>query len=257
MAIMTVEGMVISESLYGESSKILKIFTRDLGIISVLSKGCRKPKSNFRISSSPLVHANFDINYKEGKISSLIGVSVINYFKNIILDYTDISKKTYSFFTISLINQVLNQKGIEKSEIESIYDLLVSTINKINGGVNPSILLDIVRLKLLDFLGVKPSLDSCSNCGSTSSIITFSSEKFGYVCSNCYQNELLVNKESIKMIRMLYYCDIARIKKLELTVEEENDIHNFLNQYYEEHTGIYLKIDDKIKMMTKVEKAIC
>ena len=42
MEIKEVEGFVLNESNYGETSKILNIFTKELGTISLLSKGCKK-----------------------------------------------------------------------------------------------------------------------------------------------------------------------------------------------------------------------
>ena len=37
-----IEGIVIGDTNYSESSKILNILTKDYGIIGVISKGCRK-----------------------------------------------------------------------------------------------------------------------------------------------------------------------------------------------------------------------
>lgn len=253
MRVEKIEGIIIGEQLYGESSKILKIFTKKYGLISVISKGCRRPKNPFHMASSTLVYANFDINYKENKISTLIGVDILNLFKNIILDYSNITKKTYVFVILSLTIQVINQKGITKEEISSIYDICVSSIKKIDEGFDPSIIFDIVRLKYLEFLGVKPSLDCCSNCGESNNIITFSSSCYGFICSSCYNNEPLVSKSSIKMLRMLYYVDIEKIRKLELSKEEKEEIDEFLNAYYEEHTGVYLNIKEKLKVISKLD----
>lgn len=47
MKTLKIKGIVMGEVLYGESSKILKIFTEDLGIISVMSRGCRRIKMLF------------------------------------------------------------------------------------------------------------------------------------------------------------------------------------------------------------------
>lgn len=247
-----IEGIIIGEQLYGESSKILKIFTKKYGLISVISKGCRRPKSQLRIASSTLVYANFDMNYKENKISILLGADILDLFKNIILDYSDLTKKTYVFVILSLTVQVINQKGITQEEIVSIYDICINSIKKIDEGFDPFVIFDIVRLKFLEFLGVKPSLDCCSNCGECNNIVTFSSSCYGFICSSCYNNEPLVSKSSIKMLRMLYYVDIEKIRKLELTKEEKEEIDEFLNVYYEEHTGVYLNIKDKLKVISKL-----
>ena len=41
----SVEGVVIREKDYGETSKIIDVFTKEHGLISLISKGSKKPKS--------------------------------------------------------------------------------------------------------------------------------------------------------------------------------------------------------------------
>ena len=82
-----IEGIVINETNYSESSKILSVLTKDFGIISIMSKGCRKIKSKLRSVSTKLTYGNFLINYKENGISTLIDVDTIFVFKNIMLDF--------------------------------------------------------------------------------------------------------------------------------------------------------------------------
>ena len=108
----SVKGIVIGETLYGDSSKILKVYTRDLGIISIMSRGCKKTKSARHEASNKLVYASWNINYKEDGISTLISADIIDLFKNIVMDYKDLSKKMYSFTIIDLAMQVVNQKQI-------------------------------------------------------------------------------------------------------------------------------------------------
>ena len=66
----SVKGIVVGESVYGDSSKILKVFTKELGVISIMSRGCKKTKSALHEASNKLVYATFNINYKEDGISS-------------------------------------------------------------------------------------------------------------------------------------------------------------------------------------------
>ena len=63
------EGIVIKEIDFKESSKILTILTRKYGAISVISKGCKKLSSKLRSASLKLTYAYFYVNYKEDKIS--------------------------------------------------------------------------------------------------------------------------------------------------------------------------------------------
>ena len=98
-----VEGIVISVTDYGETSKILNVLTKKYGIIGVISKGCKKLKSDLRSVSDRLTYGKFNIFYKENKLSNLISVDVMNNFKNIKLD---IEKISYASFLLELSSQV-------------------------------------------------------------------------------------------------------------------------------------------------------
>ena len=253
MKTMIVEGIVLKEVNYSESSKILTVLTKEYGLISIMSKGCRKVKSKLRSGSSKLSYANFGIYYKESGISTLTSVDLINPFKNILIDYRDLTKISYSLYLLELTLQIIKEKNILEEEIEIIYNLLIDSITKINEGFTPSIITNILELKYLDYLGVKPSIDGCSNCGSDLNIITITPESFGYICKECYNNEKLVDEKVLKMIRMLYYVEISRISKLDIEENIITEINNFIDEYYELHTGIYLKTKQNIKNLYKLE----
>ena len=65
------EGIVLTETNYSESSKILNVLTKDLGIIGVMSKGCRKVKSNLRVVSNKLTYGDFNIYYKKNTYNDI------------------------------------------------------------------------------------------------------------------------------------------------------------------------------------------
>ena len=89
-----------------------------------------------------------------------------------------------------------------------------------------------------------PVLDSCAVCGSDKKIITLSSDQGGYVCVNCYKNEYVVDSKTIKLIRMFNYVDISKIKELNILDKNKNEINQFLENYYDRYTGLYLKSKD-------------
>ncbi len=238
------EGIIISETNYSESSKILNILTKDHGIIGVMSKGCRNLKSKLRGVSHKLVYGKINLYYKENGLSTLISIDVINSFSQIT---TNLEKISYASYLLDLTNQVLRQNN----ETSEIYDLLINTLLKIEQGLNPLILTNILELKLLEYLGVRPNIDNCSICGSTKDIITLSADSGGYVCRNCYTNEGLVNEKTIKLARLYYYVDIKNITKLDISPETCKEINTFLDNYYERYTGLYLKSKD---FMRKVQK---
>ena len=142
------EGIVLKESPYGESSKILQVMTKEHGIIGVMAKGARSLKSNLRSVTGKLTYGIFHLRYKEGKLSTLTGVDVECCFKHIL---TDIHKISYASFLLELAEQVM--KHTQKKEV---YDLLLSGLFKIDEGFDPMVITNILELKYLDFLGVMP-----------------------------------------------------------------------------------------------------
>lgn len=239
MKIECVEGIILSETNYSESSKILNILTKEHGLIGIISKGCRNMKSKLRGVSRKLLHGKFNIYYKENSLSTLINVDVINSYSKIIMD---LEKVSYASFIIELTSQVIKQNNDD-----NIYELLKDTLNKIEEGFNPLVLTNILELKLLDYLGVMPNIDSCSICGSSKNIVTIDSTSGGYICRNCYNNEPLVSEKTIKLIRMFYYVDIKNINKLEVSSDTIKEINKFLDDYYDRYTGLYLKSKNFIK----------
>lgn len=244
MKIESIEGIVLSETNYSESSKILNILTKEYGLIGVISKGCRNMKSKLRGVSRKLVYGTIHIYHKEKGLSTLIGIDVINSFSKTIMD---LEKVSYASFIIDLVYQVVKQ-----NDSDEIYDLLKDTLIKVEEGLNPLALTNILELKLLNYLGVTPSIDACSYCGSDKGIITLSSDAGGYICKDCYNNEPLVSDKVIKMIRMYYYVDIKNISKLDVSSEVSFEINRFLDDYYDRYTGLYLKSKDFIKKINQI-----
>lgn len=244
MAIKKVEGIILSEANYSESSKILNVLTKDYGLISVISKGCRRIKSKLRSVSSILTYGNFYIYYKEKGLSNLTEVDLIDSFKNIKNNLDNIS---YASYLTELTLQVVKQHGDKE-----IYNIFISALKKINEGLSPSIITSIVEVKYLEYLGVKPSIDSCSICGSSTDIVTISSTKGGYICKNCLDNDLIVSEKCIKLIRMFYYVDIAKITKLDIKNDTMKEINRFIDEYYEDYTGLYLNSKKFLNNLNKI-----
>lgn len=245
MKIEAVEGIVLSEVNYSESSKILNVLTREFGLIGIMSKGCRNVKSKLRGVSRKLIYGTFNIYYKESGVSTLISVDLINSFSKTMMDLTKIS---YSSFILDLVLQVVRQNNDSK-----VFELLRDSLIKIEEGITPLVITNILEIKLLEYLGVKPNLDSCSLCGSTKNIVSLSGVDHGFVCGSCYTNQRLTNTDTIKMIRLYDLVDISSINKLDIDKNIMNEINTFIDEYYEKYTGLYIKSKDFIKQVNRLD----
>ena len=240
---MEIEGFVLNEKSYGETSKILTLLTKDYGIINILSKGCKRVKSDLKAVSQKFTYAKFQINYKRDKLSLLINGDIINPLFNI---KNDIEKISYLNYISELVSQVVRQ-----STYNGIYDLFISTIIKINENYDPLVITNILELKLLDYLGVSPVFDGCAMCGNEK-VITLSSYRGGYICKNHYNNEYIVEPKTIRMVKAFKYVDISKITKIELEPKIKKEINNFIDEYYDRYTGLYLNSKNFLKDIVKI-----
>ena len=60
-----VDGIVISEKPYGETSKVINVLTDKYGMIGLMVKGCRTMKSPLRSVTGKLTYGKFFIYYKK------------------------------------------------------------------------------------------------------------------------------------------------------------------------------------------------
>ena len=236
MQVVKTKGIIVSDTNYSESSKILNVLTKEYGLIGVISKGCRNIKSKLRSVSTKFTYGYFHISYKENGLSTLIEVDTLNEFKNI---KTNLTKIGYCSYLIDFAKQVAKEETDEE-----VFNILEGALLKIESGFDPAIITNIVELKYLSFLGVAPNLNKCSMCGSTKEIVTINSDAGGYVCKNCYTNEYITDEKTVKLLRIFEFVDILKIKELNILDRNKKEINMFLENYYQKYTGLYLKSKD-------------
>lgn len=227
-----ITGIIVSEYPFEDNSKIINIFTEN-GIVGVLAKGAKKIKSPFFSTTTKFNYGTFNIIYKENGLSKLVDADTINNYQNIRKDIVKISYVTY---ITELVTKVYKHDNNKK-----IYKLYLDSLDKINNNYNSEAITIILKLKLLDYLGIMPIIDRCVTCGNTNNIVTISSYLGGYVCKNCLKNEKIVSAKTIKLIRMLYLVDISKLTKLDISKETLKELEEFTDDYYDRYSGIYLK----------------
>ncbi len=234
-----VEGFILSETSYGETSKIINVWTKKYGVIGIMCKGAKSLKSKNRVSTMRFSYAKFNIYLKQGKLSTLVSADVINPLKKIRSDITLIG---YLSYLTELTEQVIKQNNDSL-----LFDDFINSILKIEDGLDPLVITNILEIKYLEKLGVLFNLDECVVCGSKNNIVTINADKGGFICLNCLSNEVIVDKKVIKMLRMYYYVNIKSITNIKIEDNIKNTINKFLDMYYDRYTGLYLNSKNFLK----------
>ncbi len=234
-----VQGVIFKEISYGDTSKIIHLFTNE-GIIGIMCKGAKNLKSPFRATTLKFTYGEFNIYYKEGGLSILKSVDILD---SLSLIKNDIVLLSYVNYLTELTSQVIKQTD------DDLYEDYLNVILKINSGLDPLIMCNILEIKYLDYLGVGLNLDACVKCGKSVNILTIDGDAGGYICSNCYTKEMVVEPKTIELLRMYYYVEIKSIKNLKISDRVRNEINYFLNTYYDRYTGLYLKSKEFLKKL--------
>lgn len=234
-----IKGIIVKETPYGETSKIINVYTCE-GLVGIMCKGAKALKSPFRATTLKFTYGTFNIYYKENKLSTLVSVDVIDPLNRL---KSDIVALSYVNYLTELTEQVIKQTD------DNIYNDYITTILKINEGLDPLIMANILEIKYLDYLGVGLNLDACVGCGAKAGIVTIDGDRGGYICNKCYQSERIVEPKTIELLRMYYYVDIKSISKLKISAKVKDEINEFLNTYYDRYTGLYLKSKNFLKKL--------
>lgn len=239
-----VTGFIVNTFEHGETSLVIHLLTKEYGLISVMGKGVKSLKSKLRALTMRFTYGYFYLYYKEGKLSTLKEVDLIDGFSFIHKDITLIS---YLNYISDLSTQVFKE-----SVSPVIFDLMITAITKINEGLDPAVISNIIEIKYLPFLGVGINLDECVLCGAKTNIVTIDGDKGGYICKSCYCNERVVSSKTIQLLRMYYYVDLKSITKLDIKKEISSEIDQFLMTYYSRYTGMYLQSKEFIKKLNQL-----
>ena len=196
-----VTGFILREFPYKETSKILEVFTREYGKISIIAKGIMKSKSSS--TSRRFAKANFNL-YKSGK--DFYGAKDI-----ILINAYSKSNKNFDVILYKSAIADLLLRTIDQTQIDVVYKLLDNSFLAFeNARENQLNIFLAFLLKYISFSGFKPNLSTCGVCGRQirNEDLYFSNSKASLICSDdkyqIYDNIFLTKEEFVYLKKLLY-----------------------------------------------------
>ncbi|TDL82260.1 DNA repair protein RecO [Peribacillus frigoritolerans] len=230
------EGIVIRTNDYGETNKIVTIYTRELGKVGVMARGAKKPNSRLS-SSTQLFTYGYFLFQKSSGLGGLQQGETISSMRGI---REDIFLTAYASYAAELLD-----KSTEQNEPNPfLFELFSQTLQRLNEGVDPDVLLYIFEMKIVNVLGMYPQLDSCVNCSSKDGTFHFSIRENGFICHRCFETDpyrLQISQATAKLLRLFYYFDLERLGKVTVKPETKAELKMVIDSYYSEYSGIFLK----------------
>ena len=143
------ESVVLRTVDYSESSLIVTLFTRKHGIIAVIAKGAKRPKSKFAALMVPGQVLEVVVYVKPTR--SVQTLSEASYLLKLEQLRIDLDKIALATTTLELINQVLHENEVN----EPLFAFVVKFLRWLNDYESPSrIIFPYVQIRVMDYIGI-------------------------------------------------------------------------------------------------------
>ena len=234
------EGIVIKSINYGDSNKIITLFTIS-GLKSLTVKGAQKPSSHTFNFAKEFILLKYE---DRGKY--LIGGKVENYYTNIINDI-NLTKSALRIFEIinMLVEHIIDNK--------IAYEFLKQCLDLINQKIDHNLIELIFRIKFLYLIGLSPNFNSCVRCGSKEELVYFSLYDGGMKCDKCKDlKDYRLSNEELDTFRLLYLVKLDKLMdNVNLIKYNYDDMNLVLNMFYSHFLGFESNVEKIYKKINK------
>lgn len=226
-----------------ESSRIVTLLTPDLGLVTAIARGARRPKS--RLSAALDLFARSEITIYLSKTSGLATLSDAE----LITRYPALTGNYERFLAATRINQFLLRALLHNHPEPRLFTLLETTLTVIAQAPQESGelsgLVGSFLLKATSFLGFRPRFDRCALCHQPldTSPAWFIIRRGGLLCPNCIRKEnkpssqnegIELTTPEIELLKTLLHTPMAQLTNLTLP----SHLTQIINRYASFHLNL-------------------
>ena len=184
MALVTTPAVVLQTYRYSETSKVVRLATRELGVQSAMAKGVLRPKSPFGAGLELLSEGMAQLYFRETRELHTLGAFDVLDLRR------DLAADVGRFAGATALAEVM-LKMAPPAPLPLAYDTLTGALDAL--AVAPPDAIDAAGVRgmwlLLGVLGFEPSLATCVRDGAAivdgTDPVAFSVADGGVACSNC------------------------------------------------------------------------
>jgi DNA repair protein RecO (recombination protein O) len=204
VAAVRTQALVLRSVEFSETSRILTLFTRDLGQISALAKGARRLKSPFQAGLDLLSVCDIVVLHKASDALDLLTEAVLaERFASLRVDLS-------ALFAGYYIAELLLDLTDHHDPHPRLFDAAVITLRHLGDPTLRDARLLRFELACLRELGHMPALEECVHCGqpvdSTTKAVAFGLATGGVLCPACRPGQphvTHVHGETLHAMRVL------------------------------------------------------
>jgi DNA repair protein RecO (recombination protein O) len=224
-------GIILSSLDYGESDRILTVFTSEFGKLKGIAKGARRSRKRFANVLDPFSFSHIIFSKKERDTLVLIeSCDIINHHPGI---RENLDKTLFSSYLLELTDKFA-QEG--KKDI-GLFQLLQHFLAVLDTENHPEEFIRFFEIRLLKLSGYEPVLDRCMLCKkpvSHAEVYRFIPSKGGIGCTTCHQNHFdsfPVSVGTLKTLLLGKEMDIQKINRIALSERSAKESKVILSRF--------------------------
>lgn len=183
MPLVTTPAIILTTLRYSETSKIVRLATRDLGVQSAIAKGALRPRSRFGAALQVLSDGQAQLYVKDTReLHTLAAFDVAHVPLGLAADLD-------RYAVATTLAEVMLRFAPADHHPDS-FTVLHETLITLEGALSAELPATGLRAmwRLVGALGFAPSLDACALCGTFTSPAgdaAFSTAEGGILCASC------------------------------------------------------------------------
>lgn len=238
MRLRTTRAVVSKTMKMSNSSKLVSLITEKHGLVKVVAKGARRPKSKFGAALEPITLINCIYYHRDTReLQSLSDAELVEPYTKLKSDLKMLS------IAFSIVEIAQTHTALEDPKAGT-FDLVVESLN----GLEASEIKDAEKhlwrfvLRLLATAGYSPSLDKCVICGRKpkGTSVFFSFADGGLICLCTDPGDrfgFMVSPGSLMVMKSLMSEKLEDLKKLKIGISQRLEIEKIILQFLAYHSG--------------------
>lgn len=202
MALATTRALVLQSFPYSETSKVLRLYTLEHGLRSVIAKGALRPRSRYGGVLEPFTEGTATFYLKEGRdLHTLSGFDLIR-------SRQGLGRSLVGFAGASLLAEVVMRAGTEEPH-PAMYETLARAWDVVAAARGPAEALAASLAgtwSVVVLLGFEPQAGACVLCGrevDDDEPVRFDAQAGGVACTGCRPAGRVLDPESRAELRRM------------------------------------------------------
>jgi DNA repair protein RecO (recombination protein O) len=207
VALVTTRALVLQSFPYSETSKVLRLYTWDMGLQSVIAKGALRPKSRYGGVLEPFTEGSATFYHRYGRdLHTLGGFDLVR-------SRQALGRSLAGFAGASLLAELVLRLGVEEPHPE-LYETLAAAWDQIAAATSSD---EALRASLtgawsvVSLLGYEPRTDHCIVCERPlvpAEPVRFDTVAGGVACTRCRPAGRLIDPASRAELHLMAHGEV-------------------------------------------------